>query len=143
MINNQIGLIFIYVATGVSFSFFLLSGFLNTIPKEMDESAKIDGAGYVRIFLSILLPVIKPGLATVATFSFLHSWNEFLFGLIMITGERKMTITVGIDTLKGMYTTQYGLLCAGLMFAIVPMVIIYILLQEHVIKGVTAGAVKG
>ena len=103
----------------------------------------VDGAGFARIFFSILLPVCKPGLATIATFAFLHSWNEFLFASVLLTRDSTMTIAEGIAFLKGEFVTDYGLLCAGLLFSIVPVVIMYVALQEQVVKGMTAGAVKG
>lgn len=143
LINSPLSVILVYSACNISFGIFLLSGFMNTIPHELDEAAMIDGAGYVRTFFSILLPVCKPGLATVATFAFLNSWNEFLFASVLLTRQENMTITQGINYLKGQYVTDYGLLCAGLLFAIIPVVVMYILLQEQVVKGMTAGAVKG
>lgn len=143
LMNSRIGVVIIYCATGISFAIFLLSGFMKDIPWEIQEAAMIDGAGYSKIFFSIILPISKPALATVATFSFLSAWNEFLFATVLLTKQTTMTITLGINYLKGQYTTDYGLLCAGLVIAIVPVVIMYVLLQEQVIKGMTTGAVKG
>ena len=143
LMNSLWGVIMVYCATNTAFAIFLLSGYMRSIPHELEEAATIDGAGYVRIFFMIILPVSKPGLATVATFSFLHAWNELLFAMVILTRRAKMTLTQGINFLRGEYVTDYGLLCAGLLFAIIPVVIMYILLQEQVIKGMTAGAVKG
>lgn len=143
LMNTRTGIILVYMAANISFGVFLLSGFMQGIPRELDEAAMIDGAGYLRVFFSVLLPVCKPGLATVGTFGFLNAWNEFLFASVLLTKQENMTLTEGINYLKGQYVTDYGLLCAGLLFAIVPVVIMYILLQEQVVKGMTAGAVKG
>jgi raffinose/stachyose/melibiose transport system permease protein len=140
--NSKFGVVIVLVSL-MSFGIFLLSGFMRQIPRELDEAAMIDGAGYLRIFFNVILPVSKPGLATVATFSFLSSWNEFLFSLVILNKKENMTITLGINYLKGQYVTDYGLLCAGLLFVIVPVVIMYVAFQEQVVKGMTAGAVKG
>ena len=143
LMNNPLGVILVYCASGLSFGILLLSGFMKQIPRELDEASMIDGAGYIKIFFCVIFPLSKSGLATVATFAFLHSWNELLFAMVLLTRRGLMTITLGINSLKSEYITDYGLLCAGLLFAIVPVVIIYMLFQEHVVKSITAGAVKG
>ena len=143
LINTPLAPILIYTASNIAFGFFLLRNFLATVPYDLDEAAMIDGASHPRIFFTILLPVCKPGLATVATFAFLNSWNEYLYSSVLLTKKELMSLTVGINNLKGQYTTDYGLLCAGLLFAIIPVVVMYIALQEQVVKGMTAGAVKG
>lgn len=143
LMNNKLGLILIYTAVNTSFGYFLMSGYMQGIPRELDEAATIDGAGYIRTFFSVIFPVSKTAIATVGTFAFLNSWNEFLFALVINTRLDAMTITQGINNLRGQYSTDFGLLCAGLMFAIVPVIIMYVLLQEQVVKGMTAGAVKG
>jgi raffinose/stachyose/melibiose transport system permease protein len=140
--NSKFGVIIVMVSF-MSFGIFLLSSFMRQIPRELDEAAMIDGAGYIRIFFNVILPVSKPGLATIATFSFLGSWNEFLFSSVILNKKENMTITLGINYLKGQYVTDYGLLCAGLLFTIVPVVIMYLIFQEQVVKGMTAGAIKG
>ncbi|TAH68617.1 MAG: carbohydrate ABC transporter permease [Anaerolineaceae bacterium] len=143
LMNNKIGLILIYIAANTSFSYFLMSGYMQGIPKALDEAATIDGAGYFRTYFSIILPVSKAAIATVGTFAFINTWNDLLFALVINTKLETMTITQGINNLRGYYSTDYGLLCAGLFFAVVPVVIMYVFLQEHVVKGMTAGAVKG
>lgn len=143
MMNNKLSLILIYIAVNISFGYFLMAGYMESIPKELDEAAMIDGAGYVRTFFRIILPVSKPALATVGTFTFLNSWNEFLFAFVINTKTEYMTIAQGINNLRGQYSTDYGLLCAGLLFGIVPVIIMYVFLQKYVMSGMTAGAVKG
>lgn len=143
LINSHFGVILLYCAGNIAFGIFLLSSFMESIPRDLDEAAMVDGAGFTSIFFKILLPVCKPGLATIATFAFLHSWNEFLMASVILTKSSKMTIAEGIAFLKGEFVTDYGLLCAGLVFSIVPVIIMYITLQEQVVKGMTAGAVKG
>ena len=143
LINNLLGVILVYCAINIPFGIMVLSGFMNGVPHELDEAATIDGASHLQIFARVIFPVCKPGLATVATFAFLNSWNEFQFASVVLTKKESMVLTEGINYLKGQYVTDYGLLCAGLMFTIVPIVICYIVLQEQVVKGMTAGAVKG
>lgn len=143
LLNTPLSVILVYSSGNIAFSQFLLSSFMNSIPRELDEAAMVDGASYARIFFSILLPICKPGLATIATFAFLHSWNEFLYASVFLTKDSNMTIAEGLGFLKGEFVTDYGLLCAGLIFSIVPVVIMYVTLQEQVVKGMTAGAVKG
>lgn len=141
--NHLLSVILVYCAINIPFGVFVLSGFMDGVPMDLDEAALIDGAGHWQIYFKVIFPVCKPGLATIATFAFLNSWNEFQFASVVLTKKESMVITEGINFLKGQYVTDYGLLCAGLLFTIVPIVIIYVVLQEQVVKGMTAGAVKG
>lgn len=141
--DSLINLIILYTAVNISFSMFIMNGFLKGIPKELDEAATIDGSGKGRLFFQILLPIAKPGIATVATLTFLNSWNDLLLGLVMISTPSKRTLSIAISVLKGAYMTRYGLLCAGFVISIAPVVIMYLLFQKQVIAGMTAGAVKG
>lgn len=141
--DNLFSLVLVYTAVNISFSMFIMNGFLKSIPKEIDEAATIDGCGKARVFFQILLPIAKPGLATVATLAFLNCWNDLLLGLVVISTPAKRTLSVAISVLKGSYLTQYGLLCAGFAISIAPVVIMYLLFQKQVIAGMTAGAVKG
>ena len=143
LINSLLSMIIIYVSSNLSISIFILTGFYEVIPKEMEESATMDGCGRVRLFFSIMLPISKPGIATAATLSFLNSWNDLLYGLVLISSPQLKTITMGIAALKGSYETQYGMICAGFVIAILPVVLMYTLFQKQIIKGMTAGAVKG
>ena len=115
---------------------------MKTIPSEMEEAATIDGSGRFRTFFQIILPMAKPGLATIGTFAFINSWNDLLLALVMIAGPQLKTINLACYNLRGQYIQNYGLITAGLVMMIVPVVVIYILFQEQVVKGITAGAVK-
>jgi len=141
--DTRPGLILIYIVGNLSLTIFILSGFFKTVPREIEEAAYIDGSSPARTFFSIIFPISKPGIATVCTLTFLNCWNEYLFSYIIISSADLKTITQGIFSLQGTYNTNYGPLCAGLIISIVPAVILYILFQEQVIKGMTAGAVKG
>lgn len=141
--DNLISLILVYIATNTSFSLYIMKGFMEQIPKELDEAATIDGCDHAGIFFRIILPVAKPGLATVATLAFLNCWNDLLLGLVLISDPMKKTLSMSISALKGSYVTQYGLLCSGFVISIVPVVAIYLMFQKQVVQGMTAGAVKG
>ncbi len=141
--DNLLSLVIMYAAVNVSFSMFVMNGFMKGIPKELDEAATIDGCGKGQIFFRIILPVAKPGIATVATLAFLNCWNDLLMGLVLISSPQKKTLALAISALKGSYATQYGLLCAGFVISIVPVMLMYLLFQKQVIAGMTAGAVKG
>lgn len=143
LINKHPGLILTYIAGNIAMSVFLLAGFMRSIPAELEEAAMMDGCSLTRTFFSIILPISKPGLATAATLAFLNCWNDYLFASVIIASPRLKTLTMRVYDLKAVYSTEYGLLCAGVALAIVPVIIMYVLFQEQVIKGMTAGAVKG
>lgn len=141
--DKALGLVLIYAAVNVPISIFIISGFMQGVPKELDEAATIDGCGRAGTFFRVMLPVATPGIATVATLSFLNIWNDLLFGLVLISTPAKRTLAVCISVLKGSYATQYGLLCAGLAVSIFPVILMYLLFQKQIVQGMTAGAVKG
>lgn len=143
LINSHLGLILVYTVSGISFGTFVLTGFFKTIPIEIEEAATIDGCHSSTTFFRIILPMAKPALATVGILSFLQYWNEFLFASVLISKTSYKTLTQGIMALRGPYTTDFGMLTAGLAMAIIPLMVVYILLQKQVIEGMTAGAVKG
>ncbi|MDR0599246.1 MAG: carbohydrate ABC transporter permease [Treponema sp.] len=143
LLNSFPALIFPYVAFGLPLAVFILSGFLSGIPREMEESASIDGANIYRVFFSVILPLARPALATVAIFTYLASWNELMFAVTFISKRELKTITVGIMSMVGNYVTQWGPIGAGLMIATIPTIVIYILLSDQVQKSMIAGAVKG
>ena len=140
--NTRQGFIILITASNLSLAIFILTSFMQNIPIELDEAAYIDGCGYFKMFYKIAFPLAKPGLATIGTLTLLN-WNEYLFAYIMLANEKIKTITQGIFALKGRYYTDYATLCAGLMIAIIPMMAFFVIFQEQVIGGMTAGAVKG
>ena len=141
--DRYLPMIFLYAAINFPMSFYLITGFITSISRELDEAATIDGCGRAGIFFHIVFPVAKPGIATVATITFLNCWNDLLLGLVLISTPARKTLSMTISALKGSYVTQYGLLCAGFVISIVPVVFMYLLFQKQVIAGMTAGAVKG
>jgi raffinose/stachyose/melibiose transport system permease protein len=141
--NNLAGLTIIFISLMIPQSFFILYGYMKGIPRELEEAAIIDGCRRAGIFYRIILPLSKPGLGTVGIFTLLFSWNEYLLPLVMISGDQKMVLSMAIQQFKTSYLTNYGGMMARLTLAILPVIIIYLLFQNSVIKGVTAGAVKG
>jgi raffinose/stachyose/melibiose transport system permease protein len=141
--NNLAGLTIIFISLMIPQSFFILYGYMKGIPRELEEAAIIDGCRRAGIFYHIILPLSKPGLGTVGIFTLLFSWNEYLLPLVMISGDRKMMLSMAIQQFKTSYLTNYGGMMARLTLAVLPVIIIYLLFQNSVIKGVTAGAIKG
>lgn len=141
--NNRLGFIILMVAANLSLSIFVLTSFMKSIPMELDEAAIIDGCSYKWLYLQIILPLAKPGIATICTLALLNCWNEYLYAYIMLQKESLRVITQGIFALQGRYATNYSALCAGLVISILPMMLFFVLFQEQVIGGMTAGSVKG
>lgn len=125
-----------------AFGVFLLRQAVESVPRELDEAATIDGAGHLRIFLTIILPLIRPALATVAVFAFMGSWNSFLWPLVVIRSPEFMTLPLGLATLQGQFTTQWDVVMAGSVFSILPIAVVYLLAQRHIIAGVAHTGIK-
>lgn len=126
-----------------AFGIFLLRQAFLTIPKEIEESAVIDGCNSFQIFWRLLLPMIKPQLALLAIFTFIGSWGEFLWPSIVLTNEKLFTLPVGINNLSGAFSADYRLVAAGSIISIVPIIIFFLALQKYFISGTTEGSVKG
>lgn len=143
LLNTHLGLIFPYIAFNLPITIFILVSFMKAFPSDIEESAIMDGCGVFRIFWSIILPMTKPAIATVVILNFINNWNEFSFALVLINDEALKTLPLGLANFAGQFTTNYGAQMAGLTIAIIPTIVIYMLLEEHLVKGMTAGAVKG
>lgn len=144
MTNTYLSLIVPYIAFNLSFSFNIFYGFLRGIPLEMEESACIDGASIYRTFASIILPIVKPAIATMIIFLFLSSWNEFTIACILISKEALKTLPLGLLFFQGQFTTNWGAMAACMTIASIPTVLIYLLFSEQVEKALTvSAALKG
>lgn len=143
--DSHAGIILIYVAASLPFTVFTLTAFFRTLPGELREAAMIDGASEYRTFYSVMLPLGKPGLVTVAIFNFLGLWNEYLFGLVFLSTDALKTLPLGLASIsmQAQYKSDFGLLFSGLVIAMLPTLIVYIFLQEKLTKGITVGAIKG
>ncbi len=133
----------IFPIVGWPFGVFLMKQFAEGIPGEMMEAAKIDGAGEWKTFYTIALPLIKPGIGALAIFTFINSWNDYFMQLIMLTSTRNLTISLGIAKLQAENAMDFGLIMAGASLAAVPIIIIFLIFQKYLTKGITMGAVKG
>ncbi|MCL2335645.1 MAG: carbohydrate ABC transporter permease [Endomicrobia bacterium] len=143
LIDTRIGLLLCYISNGLAFAIFLLKGFFDDLPREIEEAALIDGCSRFGIYWRIALPLAKPALATLVIMNSLTIWNEFLLALVVLQDKAKMPIQRGLMVFQGTFITDYPLLMAGLTIATIPIVIIYLLMQKHIVKGIASGALKG
>ncbi len=142
--SNYIGLILVYSTTAIPFCVWMLKGYFDTIPKELEESALMDGASTTTIFFRIILPLAKPAVAVTALFSFMTAWNEFILALTFLDQEKMYTAPVGLRFFVGGFAEQqWGYFAAGSIVAAIPIVILFLYLQKYLVSGLTAGAVKG
>lgn len=141
LLNTFTGLI-IPGSTSV-FGIFLMRQFMKGIPNEILESARMDGCGEFRILWSIVLPLCRPALATMTIFTFMGAWNEFLWPLIIMTKESKYTLPVALANLNGQQNTEWGLLMAGSLVVILPILIMFIMMQKYFVKGMVFSGLKG
>lgn len=142
LLNQRLGLILVYAALNLPFSIYLLASFMRSVPTELLNAAKIDGAGALRTLWSVVLPLVRPGLLTLLTLNFLFLWNEFLFSLVILQTDENRTIMVGIAQLQGRFAKDYGLISAGLLLSMIPPLLIFAFFQRDLARGLTAGAVK-
>ncbi|NOU98407.1 ABC transporter permease subunit [Paenibacillus sp. LMG 31456] len=142
VLNSSLSLILVYVAIGIPMSVLILTGFFRTLPKELEEAAKIDGCSDLRVLLSIITPLMRPALGTVMIMNFITVWNDFFFPLIFIQDEARKTIPVGMLTLFSEYSTDWSVLFAGLTLSSLPMIILFAVASRQFMEGMTAGAVK-
>ncbi|MEN8040161.1 MAG: carbohydrate ABC transporter permease [Actinomycetota bacterium] len=142
LVDTRTGLILVYAATGVPFSVFILSAFFRQLPDELNEAARIDGAGEFTIFGRVMLPLVRPGLATVAVFQFVPLWNDFFFPLVLLRSTDKWTLPVGMTRFFGEFQTDWSTLFAGIIITTLPLVILFLVATKQIIAGLTAGIGK-
>jgi multiple sugar transport system permease protein len=142
LLNTYFSVIFLYTALNLPFNIYLMTSYFKTVPDELMEAARIDGAGVHRTFRYIMLPLAKPALATLIIFNVLWAWNEFLFALLMLQTDSVKTLTVGVLQLQGRFASDYPALMAGLLITSLPVIGAYLIFQRHLVRGIVAGAVK-
>lgn len=142
LVDSRFGLILVYAATGIPFSVFILSAFFRQLPQELSEAARIDGAGEFTIFSRVMLPLVRPALATVMVFQFVPLWNDFFFPLILLRSTSKWTLPVGMTRFFGEFQTDWSTLFAGLVITTLPLVILFLVATKQIIAGLTAGVNK-
>jgi len=140
--DTRLALVVPYAAMGLSLAIYLLKVYLDGLPDELFEAARIDGAGDWRVFRTLALPLLRPGIATVAIFSALNAWNEFLLALLYIQSDELKTIPTGLLAFSTRYVTDYSLLFAALSIVTVPMIVVYVAFNRQIVDGITAGSVK-
>ena len=142
LLDSHPGLILVYAAGGLPAAVFILTGFFRALPADLDNAARIDGAGEFQVFWRVMLPLVRPALAIVAIYSAIPIWNDFFLPLVLIQTPELKTVTQGLSVFFGQHQTNWGALFAGLLLAALPIVVLYLALSEQFIKGLTAGATK-
>jgi ABC-type glycerol-3-phosphate transport system permease component len=142
LINNHLSLVISYIAINLPFAIYMLLGYLDTIPRELDEAARMDGASTLRIIWKVILPVAWPGVVTVAVYAFVSAWDEFLFAMTLMTSDENKTVPVGLAGFFGEYTTQWNLVMAASVISTLPTLILFMLVQRKLVSDLAAGAVK-
>ncbi|WP_284646698.1 carbohydrate ABC transporter permease [Paenibacillus silviterrae] len=143
LLNTYWALILPYTAFELPIAIFIVQAYMNTFPKDIEEAGMIDGTGYWGIFTRIMLPLSAPALSTVAILAFLRFWNDFSFALVFISKPALKTLPLSLSVFATGYMTDYKLTMAALSIAVIPTIIVYLIFQEHIMKGMIAGAVKG
>lgn len=141
--DNILGLIIVYAGFGVPVSLFIMSSYFQTIPKELEESAYMDGSGFLRTYLYIIVPLARPAFATAAVLQFLLCWNEFQFAMILTTGNESRTLPLALFYFKSSFASDYGAMFAATVLVSLPSILMYIFMQEQVVSGLASGSVKG
>lgn len=143
VINSLPGLILIYTAMPLAFNTFLLRGFFENLPRELEESALIDGANHFVIFSRILAPLAAPAISTVAVFTFLGAWGEYVLAINFLTDESNRTLPIAIANFQGVHSTDWGLIFAASLIQVIPTVLLFVFFQRYFVQGLTSGAVRG
>jgi arabinogalactan oligomer/maltooligosaccharide transport system permease protein len=141
--NSFIGLLIPYISLAVPFMVWMLKGYFDTIPRSLEESAYIDGAGVMESLYKIVLPLATPALAISALFSFMTAWSEFIVANIIMKDAGKLTLPVGLVHLQGQFGTEWGVYSAAALITTIPVMVLFISLSKYLIGGLTLGSVKG
>ncbi|CAH1217619.1 Diacetylchitobiose uptake system permease protein NgcG [Paenibacillus allorhizoplanae] len=141
--NTRLGYMLPLIAISLPISIFILKSFFDELPKEIEESAIIDGARSFQIYYKIMIPLARSAIATIVILNMLSVWNEFLLALVMFSNNKLMPIQMGLSVFVGQYTTQYELLMAAMSIMVIPVILVYVLMQKQFIQGITSGAIKG
>ncbi|MDW7754545.1 MAG: carbohydrate ABC transporter permease [Brevefilum sp.] len=143
LINSQIGIIILYSATQIPFSVFVIYAFVESVPRELDEAAIIEGCNPLQLFTYIILPLLTPALVTTAILNFLNVWSEFLIPIYFLNSSDKWPMTLAIYNFFGQFQADWSLVSADIVLTILPVIIIYLFGQRYIISGITSGAIKG
>ena len=142
LVNNRIGLIIVYMTFSVPYAVWLLVGFFKTVPLEIEEAARVDGATKIQTFTKVVMPIVAPGVVAVAIYTFINAWNEFLYSLILMNSSSKMTAAVALKSLEGQEVLDWGVMMAASTVVVVPSVIFFMLIQKRIAGGLAPGSIK-
>jgi raffinose/stachyose/melibiose transport system permease protein len=142
LVNTHLALILVYTAMGLPLAIFILTEFIGQVPVELKEAARCDGISEIRLFFQIILPLVRPAVATVAVFTMVPMWNDLWFPLILAPGDATKTIQLGVQQFIGQYATDWNSVLAALSLAVLPILVLYIFFSQQLISGLTSGAVK-
>ncbi|UYN83584.1 MAG: carbohydrate ABC transporter permease [Microcella sp.] len=142
LLNSTAGLIPFYVGTALAFHTFLLTGFFSTVPRELEEAMIVDGAGLWRRYWNLIVPLSRPAIATCIIFAFLGTWDEFAWALTTLNDESQRTLPVAIALFRGQYSTDWGMVFAASIIAVLPVIVVYIIFQRQFVAGLTTGGLK-
>lgn len=142
LMNSHLGLIIVYLSFSVPYAIWLLVGFFQTVPIEIEEAARVDGANKLQIFLQIVTPIVAPGLVAVAIYTFINAWNEFLYSLILMNSSNKMTVSVALKSLEGQEVLDWGTMMAASALVVVPSVVFFMFIQKKIAGGLAQGSTK-
>lgn len=142
LFDTRTGLALVYAAMGIPTSFFVMVSFFGTIPTALEEAAYIDGAGFLRTFLCVILPLAKPGIATIVILQFINTWNEFFFALILTSGDSARTVPIALNYYMGTFANNYSAMFAAVILTVLPTILVFVIAQRQVIDSLAAGAVK-
>ncbi len=143
LLNSRGGMIVYYISGGMAFAIFMLTGFIRSIPNELLDAANIDGCSVFKTYRIVILPLIKPALSTLFILDLLAIWNDFLMPMLVLTDSKMKTVTVAMYNFYGEYGSRWEMTFAGYTLAIIPIVILYLILQKNIVNGIMSGAVKG
>lgn len=142
LVNNRLGLIIVYMTFSVPYAVWLLVGFFKTVPLEIEEAARVDGASKMQTFTKVVMPIVAPGVVAVAIYTFINAWNEFLYSLILMNSSSKMTAAVALKSLEGQEVLDWGVMMAASAVVVVPSVVFFMLIQKKIAGGLAQGSVK-
>ena len=143
LVNTRVGVILMYVAANLSFGVFLMTSFMSTVPVELEEAARIDGCSIYRTYFQIVLPLLKPAMATLIIMQSFQIWNDYLMSSLFASTNRLKTLTVAMQSLFSQQTSDYSTAFAAIVISVLPIAVLFISMQKYFIKGMTVGAVKG
>ena len=142
LMNTRIGLVIVYLSFSVPYAIWLLVGFFQTVPLEIEEAARVDGANKIQVFVNVALPIVAPGLVAVAIYTIINAWNELLYALIMTNSTSKMTVSIALKSLEGQEILDWGTMMAASVLVVVPSIIFFMLIQKKIAGGLSQGSIK-